>query len=88
MGQSEGRRELNLQAVRRRQLGYRGEQVMKFINAAIIQEGHAPSYNTICDVLGIGDKATVSRIIARLERRGLLERHGPSWSGDRIRLSA
>ena len=59
-----------------RVLGYRGYQVLAFVRTTIATHGQAPSYRMICEELGIGDKAAVSRMIERLEKRGLLRRVG------------
>jgi SOS-response transcriptional repressor LexA len=62
------------QAVRERVLGYRCVQVIQYINEVIERDGIAPSYNMICDELGISSKTIVCRIIQRLEKRGLVQR--------------
>lgn len=59
-----------------RTLGYRGAQVLSYVQSTIADEGQAPSYSMICNELGIGTKADVARVVARLERRGLLRRTG------------
>lgn len=57
-------------------LGYRAVQVLAFVRTTIKHEGIAPSYDMICDELGISSRAKVSKIISSLERRGLLSRAG------------
>lgn len=57
-------------------LGYRCEQVLKFYTETIERDGIAPSYNQICDELGISSRGKVCEIIDRLERRGLIKRVG------------
>lgn len=56
--------------------GYRGTQVLEFVRITIAADGQAPSYAMICNALGIGTKADVGKIVARLERRGVLSRVG------------
>lgn len=70
-----------------RELGYRGHQVLAFVRTTIAAHGQAPSYRMICEELGIGDKAAVSRMIERLEKRGLLRRVG-AGRVHRIRIEA
>lgn len=57
-------------------LGYRAAQVLAYVSSAIERDGSAPSYREIRLALGIGSKGEVSRIVATLERRGLLSRVG------------
>jgi SOS-response transcriptional repressor LexA len=59
-----------------RELGYRGQQVLAFVQIMIAEGGSAPSYSMIRDELGFNDKTDVRRVIERLERRGLLSRVG------------
>jgi SOS-response transcriptional repressor LexA len=63
-------------AITGRALGYRCFQVLNYINSTVASDGIAPSYDMICDELGISSKAKVSDIITRLERRGLVSRVG------------
>ena len=57
-------------------LGYRGHQVLVFIQEAITTHGQAPSYSMIRDHLGFGDEAGVCRCVQVLERRGFIRRVG------------
>lgn len=57
-------------------LGYRCFQVLEYVNVTIASDGIAPSYEMICDTLGISSRGKVSEIVARLEKRGLLSRVG------------
>lgn len=59
-----------------RVLGYRALQVRDFVFAYARQNGHAPSYREIRKGVGIGSLGEVSRIVAALERRGILARAG------------
>lgn len=68
----------------KRVLGYRAVQVLAFVNTMIEVEGRAPSYGMICNELDM-DRGNVSRLVARLEKRGLLSRAG-SGRVRRIRL--
>ena len=68
-----------------RVLGYRGEQVLRYVRQTIAEEGRAPSYGMICDELGIRDRGKVCEVVQRLERRGLLRRTG-SGRVRRLRL--
>jgi DNA-binding MarR family transcriptional regulator len=56
--------------------GYRGFQVLEYVNATIAAEGRAPSYGMIRDELGLESKGHVSNIVKRLEKRGLVSRVG------------
>lgn len=57
-------------------IGYRGVQVLAYVQDTIASEGRAPSYRMIRDQLGICDKGDVGKIVKRLEQRGLLSRTG------------
>jgi SOS-response transcriptional repressor LexA len=59
-----------------RVLGYRCFQVLSYVSETIAAEGIAPSYDMICDALGISNRSKVADIVKRLERRGLLSRVG------------
>jgi SOS-response transcriptional repressor LexA len=59
-----------------RDLGYRGVQVLAFIQTTIESEGAAPSYRMIAEELGLVSKGDVNKIVRRLESRGLLSRAG------------
>lgn len=61
---------------RTRILGYRSEQVLKYVRFVIERDGIAPSYEMIADELGISGRHKVSDIVKRLEKRGLLRRVG------------
>lgn len=60
----------------RRVLGYRMFQVNEYVQVIIASDGIAPSYDMICDALGISNRSKVADIIKRLEKRGLLSRVG------------
>jgi SOS-response transcriptional repressor LexA len=68
-----------------RVLGYRAVQVLEYVRRYAGEHGHSPDYLAICNGVGISSKGEVSRIIASLERRGLLSRVG-SGRVRRIRL--
>lgn len=57
-------------------VGYRAVQVLEYVRRYLGEHGHAPSYVEIRTALGIGSKGEVSRIVAGLERRGMLSRVG------------
>ena len=59
-----------------RALGYRAVQVLDCVRRYMAEEGRAPSYGMIASELGLRDRGDVSKIIDRLERRGLLRRTG------------
>lgn len=59
-----------------RALGYRAFQVERFVRQFFGEHGVSPSYDDIRDGVGIRTKGEVSRIVASLERRGLLSRVG------------
>ena len=69
----------------RRVLGYRQEQVHRFVMAYFAECGIAPSYTIISSELGI-EKSNVCRIVCTLERHGLVSRAG-AGRVRRIRLS-
>jgi SOS-response transcriptional repressor LexA len=56
------------------QLGYRGQQVLAYVTAAIAQDQRPPSYAMIADQLGMNSTSDVCAVIRRLERRGFLQR--------------
>lgn len=56
--------------------GRRKIQVLSYVHCMIAEHGHAPSYDMICNALGIGTRVEVSRIVQRLERDGKLRRTG------------
>lgn len=56
--------------------GYRAQQVLAFVRGTFDAIGRAPSYREICDGVGIATPGHVSRIVDRLERRGLVQRVG------------
>ena len=70
-----------------RLLGYRGQQVLAFVNTTIDEQGTAPSYSQIRDALGFQHKGHVHCVVVRLEQRGLLVRSGIG-PAHRIRLPA
>ena len=63
-------------------LGYRGRQVLAFIQIEVERTGRSPSYAMIAAELGISTISDVSHIVRRLEKRGLLKR---SDTGSRYR---
>lgn len=54
-------------------LGYRGQQVLGYIEDVIARDGIAPTYRMIAEVLDM-DSADVCKVVARLEQRGILKR--------------
>ena len=74
-------------------LGYRGQQVLEYIEAAIQHHERAPSYAQIADALGMSSVADVCNVVRRLERRGLLRRtdtgsrHRRGWHSPVIELA-
>jgi hypothetical protein len=65
-------------------LGYRGFQVLRFVERYTSEHGREPTYSCICDELGIATKGEVSNIVSRLEVRGIFGRRDDG--GPRIRL--
>lgn len=59
-----------------RALGYRGYQVHAYVREIVERDGRAPSYGMIREALDFCDDAAVSRVVQRLEKRGLLSRVG------------
>ena len=59
-----------------RQLGFRGYQVLAYVQATIEADGRAPSYGMIRDELGLESKGHVANIVRRLEKRGVIARVG------------
>lgn len=55
-------------------LGYRGRQVLGYIQAVAEQNGRPPSYTMIADDLGMSSVSDVCNVVRRLEKRGLLSR--------------
>jgi len=68
-------------------LGYRASQVRSYVEETLARDGIAPSYNMICNELGIGTRGEVCRIVSDLERRGIFRRAGRGRVR-RIRLPA
>lgn len=68
-------------------LGYRAFQVLNYLNAYFGEHGKVPPYDKICEHAGVGSCGEVSRIMASLERRGLLSRSG-NGSAMRITLNS
>lgn len=68
-----------------RALGYRGRQVLDYVNSAAASGKRPPSYAMIAAALGMSSTADVCHVIRRLERRGLLmrcdsgSRHSRGW---------
>lgn len=59
-----------------RALGYRAVQVLGYVRTYQSEHGRAPGIRTIRKALDFYDDAGVLRVVARLERRGLLMRVG------------
>jgi SOS-response transcriptional repressor LexA len=66
-------------------LGFRMAQVKQMIDDRVAAAGQSPSYAQIRDELGFNHEKHVSRVVQRLERRGLLTRSG-SGRERRIKL--
>ena len=71
---------------KRYDLGYRGLQVLNYVEQTIASEGIAPSYAMIANELGIATRGEVAKIVKRLEGRGAIFRVG-SERVRRIRLA-
>lgn len=77
-----------------RHLGYRGEQVLAYVNDTIRNNGRAPSYAMIAEDLGLSSISDVCAVIRRLERRGYLtrtdtgSRHRRGWHQPVIAIRA
>lgn len=54
-------------------LGYRGQQVLKYVTNTVERRGHAPSYADIADHLNM-TVPDVCNVVRRLEHRGVLKR--------------
>ena len=52
-------------------LGYRGRQVLDYIQVEVERTGRPPSYAMFATELGISTISDVSHIVRRLEKRGL-----------------
>lgn len=61
---------------KRYDLGYRGLQVLQYIERMIENEGKAPSYGMIANTLEISTRGEVAKIVKRLEGRGAIRRVG------------
>lgn len=57
-----------------RLLGYRGQQVLDYVETTIDAGQRPPSYAQIADALGMSGTADVCKVIRRLEQRGYLRR--------------
>lgn len=57
-----------------RPLGFRGQQVLQYVELAIETDRRPPSYAMIADALGMNSIADVCNVVRRLERRGFLHR--------------
>lgn len=74
-------------------LGYRGRQVLTFIDAELERSGRPPSYAMIADSLGMATVSDVAHVVRRLEKRGLLKRtdtgsrHRRGWHQPVIELA-
>lgn len=65
-------------------LGYQAQRVRDFAQQFLDENGVEPTYQQVCDELGIPTRGEVSRIVAGLERRGeATKRTGP---GPRLKL--
>jgi SOS-response transcriptional repressor LexA len=52
-------------------LGFRGLQVLRFVEARLSAGKRAPSYAEIARHLGFGSVSDVGKVVRRLEKRGL-----------------
>lgn len=57
-----------------RQIGFRGQQVLRVVTVAIEAGQRPPSYAMIAHTLGMNSTADVCHVVRRLERRGLIHR--------------
>ena len=56
--------------------------------ASLREDGVAPSNRDIARATGVRDEGQISKLLARLEGRGLIENTGgPSWGGNAWRLA-
>lgn len=73
-------------------LGYRGSQVLEYIQKEISSGRRPPSYKMIADALDMNSVADVCNVVRRLEKRGLLKRrdtgsrHRKGWHKPVIEL--
>lgn len=63
-----------------RDLGFRGRQVLAFIQSVMDRTGDPPSYSMIADEFGFNDNSHVRQVVVRLEQRGLVQRSGSGRS--------
>lgn len=68
-------------ALENRCLGYRSFQVERFVRDFEAIHGRRPKQREIADACEISTTGEVSRIMARLERRGIVPRLGPPRIG-------
>lgn len=57
-----------------RMLGFRGQQVLEYVETEIAAGRRPPSYAQIADALGMNSTADVCNVVRRLEQRGYLKR--------------
>lgn len=57
-----------------RLLGFRGRQVLDYVETAIEAGNRPPSYAMIASALGMNSTADVCNVVRRLEKRGYLQR--------------
>ena len=55
-------------------LGYRGQQVLGYVEVVVAGGGRPPSYRQIADALGMNSIADVCNVVRRLEKRGFMNR--------------
>ena len=67
-------------------MGYRGPQVLAYIQQAIATDGIGPTYDRIADDLGFLTAADVCKVVTRLERYGYVIRPGRGRWG-RVKLT-
>ena len=53
-------------------LGYRERQVIAFVLSYYLEHSRRPTSREIQEIVGLGTKGEVRRIVARFERRGLV----------------
>lgn len=53
-------------------LGYRERQVIEFVLRYYLEHSQPPTRREIQDGVGLGSKGEVTRIIQRIERRGIV----------------
>lgn len=56
------------------ELSVREEQILKYLEAQVRENGYPPTVRDICAALGIKSTSTVHKALGRLEDRGLIEK--------------